>query len=59
MNSRRLVLYQIDEDMIGQQELERRLDQVRMSLLGRAEAVPVAPWPMRILGRFRRLLGLR
>ena len=59
MNSRRLMLYQVDEDMIGQQELARRLNQVRRSLLGRAEAVPVTPWPVRLFGRVRRLFGVR
>jgi len=59
MNSRRLVMYQVDEDMIGQQELARRLNQVRRSLLGDDEAERTASWPVRLLGRIRRFFGAR
>jgi len=55
MNSRRLVLYQVDEDMIGQQELARRLNQVRRSLIGDEEAERAETWIGRLVGRIRRL----
>jgi len=57
MNSRRLVLYQVDEDMIGQQELARRLNQVRRSLIGDEEAERAETWIGRLFGRIRRLFG--
>ncbi len=59
MNSRRLVMYQVDEDMIGQQELARRLNQVRRSLLGDEKAERNVSWIGRLFGRIRRLFGAR
>ncbi len=59
MNSRRLVMYQVDEDMIGQQELARRLNQVRRSLLGDEATEQTESWLVRLFGRIRRLFGAR
>ena len=59
MNSKRLVFYQVDEDVIGRAEMARRMRQLRQSLLLQPAAVRTVSWPTRILGRIRRLLGIR
>jgi hypothetical protein len=59
MNSKRLVFYQVDEDLIGREEMDRRMRQLRRSLqLQPAAAQPVS-WPVRLMARIRRLFGLR
>ena len=58
MNSKRLVFYQVDEDVIGREEMDRRMQQLRRSLLLQPAAAHLS-WPVRLMGRFRRMLGLR
>ena len=59
MNSKRLVFYQVDEDVIGREEMARRMQQLRRSLLLQPGLARTTSWPARILGRLRRLVGSR
>ena len=58
MNSKRLVFYQVDEEVIGREEMNRRIQQLRRNLLLQPAAAHLS-WPVRLMGRLRRLLGLR
>ena len=59
MNSKRLVFYQVDEDVIGREEMARRMLQLRRSLLLQPGLARTTSWPTRIMGRLRRLVGIR
>jgi hypothetical protein len=59
MNSKRLVFYQVDEELLGREEMDRRMQQLRRSLLLQPAAVQPLTWPVRLMARLRRAVGLR
>jgi hypothetical protein len=59
MNSKRLVFYQVDEDLLGREEMARRMQQLRRSLLRQPAAARTLSWPARLAARVRRFLGIR
>ncbi len=56
MQSKRVVFYQLDEDVMGPTEWERRRRQLAMSLAGEKMPVESSSWPRRVFGRMRRMI---